>query len=1073
MISARRIEGNGYISANGENGEDHDAKPDSEHGGGGGAAGGSILIHSGYVNIQTIGVSATGGIGGRAKDGSAGNGGVGRIRIEYCESLIGATNPGASTQKLTCYVAEQTEFAPYATGRLNLPETVTTSKTYQVQYARRLTFSTSGSQTTILRVPAGMASTATLQALVSGLPASASFSLDIGNDGSNEWSGTVANASTNSSPDLAAAFNAYWVSQGAPVSGNLDVPVKVTMSQPGQVLLTNLQFSTVGSKQRTLRMSAGAVTQAALDLALSGSGQQAISIAVDVGADGALDWTSSVSTTLPVRLTTGNLAAALTGYLAGKSGLVDVPIRIFVAPDVAVALYDARVTLQPAVDLAAGGLGVGGAVAAGGAEQTGSAAFLEGDVVPVAATLSNPSSQNSGPVTAAFFANAAGWGDWYIGSVFVANIAPGGSVPVSIDWDTTGFSGAVPVKVVVNPYGRTGETSTSNNTATTQVSITPLNPAPEVDFTATPTIGGAPLSVQFTSVVTNTVDTYAWSFGDAQTSTAANPTHLYTAAGVYTVTLTVTGPGGSATKTRTGYITVTSTPAPPVAAFSASPTSGAAPLAVTFTNQSTGTITSYAWSFGDGGTSTAQNPSHTFTTPGVYTVTLTVTGPGGSNTQTRASYITVNHPPPVANFTGNPTSGLAPLTVQFTDASTGTITSRSWNFGDGGTSTAQNPSRTFTTPGVYTVTLNVTGPGGSNTKARTGYITVTHPPPVADFTGSPTSGVAPLTVQFTDASTGTITSRSWSFGDGGTSTAQNPTYTYATPGVYTVMLTVTGPGDSDTKTKTSYITVTEQPNEDPPPVADFTAEPTTGVAPLSVQFTDVSTGTITSHTWSFGDGGTSTTQNPAYTYATPGVYTVTLSVTGPGGSNIKTRASYITVTPSEDPPVASFTATPEHGVAPLIVEFTDTSTGAITAWVWSFGNGGVSSERHPIYTYMTTGVYTVTLTVTGPLGWSSATRSVRVAPPTPAFMHEPAPADGLTMHFTFTPPPGVTHWLWEFGDGATSTAQNPVHTYAAPGNYTVRLTVYGPNGTSSSQEQTVQVRADRPQYRLYLPHVNR
>src|SRR5690606_38309547 len=182
---------------------------------------------------------------------------------------------------------------------------------------------------------------------------------------------------------------------------------------------------------------------------------QAISIAVDVGADGSLDWTNSVSTTLPVRLTTGNLATALSNYLAGKSGPVDVPIRIYVAPDMDVKLYDAVITMQPTVDLAAGGLGVGGGVMASGSSAT---TYLEGDQVPVQATLSNPSNQASGPVTAAFFATAEGWGDWYIGSAFVANIPAGGSAPVGITWDTTGFSGNVPVKVVVNPYGRTGET---------------------------------------------------------------------------------------------------------------------------------------------------------------------------------------------------------------------------------------------------------------------------------------------------------------------------------------------------------------------------------------------------------------------------------------------------------------------------------------------------------------------------------------------------------------------------------------------------------------------------------------
>lgn len=415
-------------------------------------------------------VQAYGGSGGPPSGaaGGGGHGGSGRIRIEYCETFTGSTNPAASTQKLNCHIAEQTEFVPFTNGRLNLPENITTSKTYQVQYARRLTFAAAGSQTTLLTVPAGMASTVALQALASGLPASASFALDIGNDGSTEWSGTVANASTNSSPDLAAAFNAYWAARGAPVAGSLDVPVKVTMSQPGQVLLTNLQMTTAGSKQRTLRLNAGTVTQATLDLALGGSGQQAISVAVDVGADGSLDWTNSVSTTLPVRLMTGDVAAAFNTYLAGKSGSVDVPIRIFVAPDLPVTLYDASIAMQPAADLRVAGLA---ASAPAAQVQAATAGYESGDVVPLSATVTNPGSSDSGPLTVAFFADAAGWGDWYIGSAFVENIAPGGSAQATTEWNTLGFSGPVTVTAVVNPYGSSTETNYANNRTTTTVQI--------------------------------------------------------------------------------------------------------------------------------------------------------------------------------------------------------------------------------------------------------------------------------------------------------------------------------------------------------------------------------------------------------------------------------------------------------------------------------------------------------------------------------------------------------------------------------------------------------------------------
>ncbi|HXH12490.1 MAG TPA: LamG-like jellyroll fold domain-containing protein [Alphaproteobacteria bacterium] len=162
----------------------------------------------------------------------------------------------------------------------------------------------------------------------------------------------------------------------------------------------------------------------------------------------------------------------------------------------------------------------------------------------------------------------------------------------------------------------------------------------------------------------------------------------------------------------------------PVAAFSGAPTSGAAPLPVAFRDGSSGSITAWSWDFGDGGTSTAQHPSHTYTSPGSYTVSLTVTGPGGADTETKAAYVTVNMPPPVAAFSGTPTSGAAPLPVAFRDGSSGSITAWSWDFGDGATSTAQNPSHTYAAPGSYTVSLTVTGPGGSDSEVKAHYITV-------------------------------------------------------------------------------------------------------------------------------------------------------------------------------------------------------------------------------------------------------------------------------------------------------------------------------------------------------------
>ncbi len=251
--------------------------------------------------------------------------------------------------------------------------------------------------------------------------------------------------------------------------------------------------------------------------------------------------------------------------------------------------------------------------------------------------------------------------------------------------------------------------------------------------------------------------------------------------------------------------------------------------------------------------SSVQNPTHTYTTPGTYLVSLQVYNADGYNSTRKAGYVTVNFTAPIANFTGTPISGIVPLTVTFSDSSTNFPTSWNWSFGDSSSenATQQNPVHTYTTVGTYTVSLNVTNPAGLNTKTVTGYITVNVPPPapVANFTGTPTSGTAPLTVTFLDSSTNSPTSWSWSFGDGITSASRNPVHTYTTTGNYKVSLNVTNAGGSNTKTSANYITV----NALFPPVVNFTGTPTYGQVPLTVSFTDLSTNSPTGWAWYFGD----------------------------------------------------------------------------------------------------------------------------------------------------------------------------------------------------------------------------
>jgi len=252
-------------------------------------------------------------------------------------------------------------------------------------------------------------------------------------------------------------------------------------------------------------------------------------------------------------------------------------------------------------------------------------------------------------------------------------------------------------------------------------------PPTAAGFSATPTAGNAPLNVTFTDESTGTLlSAWAWDFGDGGTSAQQNPTHQYTAAGSYTVILTVTGFAGPDTETKADYIAVGAPPAT-VANFSATPTSGNAPLNVTFTDESTGTLLSaWAWDFGDGGTSAQQNPTHQYTTAGTYTVSLTVTGFAGPDTETKTNYITVGTAAG-ANFSATPVEGVVGLTVAFTDLSTGDVVGWEWDFGDGGTSTVQNPSHEYTAPGRYTVTLVASDNYGSDTETKTDYIAVGFP----------------------------------------------------------------------------------------------------------------------------------------------------------------------------------------------------------------------------------------------------------------------------------------------------------------------------------------------------------
>ena len=350
-----------------------------------------------------------------------------------------------------------------------------------------------------------------------------------------------------------------------------------------------------------------------------------------------------------------------------------------------------------------------------------------------------------------------------------------------------------------------GATATSTRT----IHVAQPNAPPAASFTATPTSGTVPLNVAFDA--TGSIDgdgsivSYAWTFGDGNAAIGSAPSHSYTAAGTYTVTLTVTDDDG-ATAQSTSTITATDPEnVAPTASFTATPDSGTAPLEVAFnagaSADSDGEVSSYEWSFGDGNAASGVAPSHTFTTAGTYTVTLTVTDDDGATdtAQTTIGVAKAGNTPPTAVLSAVPSSGDAPLDVTF-DASgssdqDGGISSATLDFGDGASAGTGSTLHTYTTPGTYTATLTVTDEdGATDTTTQTIKVTTANQKPHAEFTADPISGDTPLKVSF-DASGSTdeagIVSYEWGFGDGATDSGMTAAYVYRKGGSYIATLRVT------------------------------------------------------------------------------------------------------------------------------------------------------------------------------------------------------------------------------------------------------------------------------------------
>ncbi len=463
--------------------------------------------------------------------------------------------------------------------------------------------------------------------------------------------------------------------------------------------------------------------------------------------------------------------------------------------------------------------------------------------------------------------------------------------------------------------------------------------------------------------------------------------------------------------------------------------------AVNFTGVATGGVAPYTynWSFGDGGTATGSTPLHTYNSAGPFSVRLIVTDSlGCTDTLLLPNYITTSIP----NAAFTVTTGCTGLPLVFLDASSPASTSVSWNFGTAAapsTSTLSTPMPVFNTAGTYPVTLVSTSNGCSDTVTQNVQIFAS---PAAVFTSTPPSPCAiPATINYA-ASGPPGSTYLWKFSGGGTATGANPSRVLSQYGIYTDTLIATAANGC-----TSYII-------NPGNVRIYDKWPkmevskTEGCIPLVVSFKDSLTTSIgsidttllyppgvSSWSWNFGDGFTSTQAQPTHTFTDTGKFWVVVTMTTTNGCVVKDSIRI----QAGRPPNAAFTNTPATACVKNLIYFNNTTTGA-QSYFWSYGDGGSSGGQSPPYMYFTPGSFVVVLNAFHNGCLDTAQRRVTINPPSVSFKPFPDCDTPLLVRFQNTSL-GVQTYSWTFGDGNTSNQAQPTHTYNVAGIYNVKLLV--------------------------------
>ena len=553
--------------------------------------------------------------------------------------------------------------------------------------------------------------------------------------------------------------------------------------------------------------------------------------------------------------------------------------------------------------------------------------------------------------------------------------------------------------------------------------------------------GCGPLTVAFTNLSTGVLKTYAWNFGNGQTSTSKDPSPILFAPSksqdtTYYIRLKITSPTCDDVEFLDSVVVFPK----PFVVFGSDKNIGCSPAPIQLKNNTIGRPDSFIWNYGDGtANSTTSEGLHThfFRYLGkndtTYTVTLSAFNACGSDSKTLKIKVLPNTVK--AFFNTDVFEGCVPLTVNFTNLSSGGSNIK-WDLGDGNVTSTPNPSNIYTTAGEYFVTLFVNNGCSFDTTKPAVKIKV-NPSPIVKFNTSTNIICQNNSIDFLNTSID-IKKYTWDFGDGSaTTTLTSPKHTFLTNGTFKIILT----GQSATTNCFNKDSATVSVSELPKPA--FTTDVLVGCQPLKVNINNTSTNSATS-VWNFADGNTSGNNSTSFDYEflKTGVFKVKLVSTSPLGC-IDSTTTTVEVNPK---PKSVFSLSPTFSCEyPVKVQTTNTSTGVISS-AWNFGNGATSMLNTPFTNYTTSGDYTVQLiSISDKNCRDTATKIFNGHPfPKPAFTATPVlGCEPLVVSFQNNSL-FATDFVWDFGDGASkSTSNNPVHVFSKKGIYSVKVIATG------------------------------